>query len=148
MPTTPLCSLASAHACFREQAASNGEFTTPLCPEYQLEGRDLEMHSVAPAIKEVVVHCALMHMTALLVNISCSQRIALNQSSLILKVIGVEDTVIAYSSFQVSYRGNDGNLVTKLVAFIGNSKEETQAFVLDEEVIFKELKGVKLKKID
>ena len=79
---------------------------------------------------------------------SCSQLIALNHSSLILKVIGVEVPVIAHSPFQVSYRGNDGNLVTKLVAFIGNLKEEAQAFVLDEEVIFRELKGVKLRKID
>lgn len=51
MPTTPLRSLASARARFRELAASNGEFTTPLRPEYRLGGGDLEIHSVAPAIK-------------------------------------------------------------------------------------------------
>ncbi|GFH50479.1 predicted protein [Chaetoceros tenuissimus] len=51
MPTTPLRSLASARARFRELAASNGEFTTPLRPGSELGGRDLEIHSVAPAIK-------------------------------------------------------------------------------------------------
>lgn len=44
-----------------------------------------------------------------------------------MKVIGAEDPVIT---------------------FIGNSREEAQAFVLDEDVIFGESKGVKAKKID
>ncbi|GFH58796.1 predicted protein [Chaetoceros tenuissimus] len=79
---------------------------------------------------------------------SCSQQIICHSSSLLLKVDGVEEPVLAHSPFQTSHRDKDGNLSTKLIVIVGESKEEAQAFILDEDVVFGEVKGVKAKKID
>ena len=79
---------------------------------------------------------------------SCSQQIICHSSSLLLKVDGVEEPVLAHSPFQTSHRDKEGNLITNLVVIVGESREEAQAFILDEDVVFGEVKGVKAKKID
>lgn len=49
--STPSRSLSNARARFRDFAAANGEFISPLRPEFQLGGRDQEIYSTAPSIE-------------------------------------------------------------------------------------------------
>ena len=49
--SSPSRSLSNARARFRDFAAANGEFISPLRPEFQLGGRDPEIYSTAPSIE-------------------------------------------------------------------------------------------------
>ena len=78
----------------------------------------------------------------------CSQQVSLNSCSLLLKINGAANSIMVFSLFQVSSRDDKGNLSTRLVVFLGDSKDELQAFFLYKNEAFKKVKGVSLKNVD
>ena len=79
---------------------------------------------------------------------SCSQQVSLNSCSLLIKINGTANPITVHSPFQVSSRDDNGNLSTRLVVFLGDSKDELQAFFLDENEAFQKVKGVGMKNVD